>query len=188
MFRSPQAIISADEYLQFALIIAPHASVRVMPDLAWPVQRIPSVLSTIGEYASIQVLSMQELVLTIWDAITIIKSLPLLSDLCTQAPTLGRLLLDVEDEDIRDYVLQTYAPMGERFRCWKVIIAGDIDFKMLATCMLLLALICPNFDYAAVDKDKREEFMEAMRNKINEPKFRQHTPRLQRLLFNGWRG
>ncbi|KAJ2813665.1 hypothetical protein H4S07_000510 [Coemansia furcata] len=188
MFRSPQSIISTDEYLQLALRIAPGASVRVMPDMSWPVQRIPSVLSAIGEYASIQVLYMKDMDLTIWDAITLIKSLPLLSDLCTQAPMLGILPLDAENEDLHDYVCRTYAPMGERFRCWKVIIAGDIDFKMLATCMLLLALICPNFDYAAVDKDNRERFMEAMRNKINEPKLHQHAPRLRRLLFNGWRG
>ncbi|KAJ2831402.1 hypothetical protein GGI24_001585 [Coemansia furcata] len=157
-----------------------------MSDLSWPVQMIPSVLSAIGEYASIQVLSMKDLVLKIWDAITLIKSLPLLSDLCTQAPTLGILPLDAEDEDLHDYVLRTYAPMGERFRCWKAIIAGDIDFKMLATCMLLLALICPNFDYAAVDKDKREQLMDALKKKIEESGFRQHAPRLRRLLFDGW--
>ncbi|KAJ2885182.1 hypothetical protein H4R27_001553 [Coemansia aciculifera] len=145
----------------------------------------PSMLSKLYDYVNIQVLSMSRMDLSIWDAIALIKSLPLLSDLHTRYLTLGERLRGIKENELPDYVRITYAPMGKRFRCWKA--AGSSNHGELATCMLLLALVCPNFDYAAVSS-YRDPFIEAMKEKIGEPGFRQDAPRLRRLLFNGWQG
>ncbi|KAJ2750415.1 hypothetical protein GGI19_005120 [Coemansia pectinata] len=61
--------------------------------------------------------------------------------------------------------------MGKRFRYWHVETSWfrDVNYVEAATCVLLLALICPNFDYAAVDKFNRKPFMRAMQKKIVEP-------------------
>ncbi|KAJ2868234.1 hypothetical protein GGH94_000221 [Coemansia aciculifera] len=145
----------------------------------------PSTLSKLYDYVNIQVLSMSRMDLSIWDAIALIKSLPLLSDLHTRYLTLGERPRGIKENELLDYVRTTYAPMGKRFRCWKA--AGSSNHGELATCMLLLALVCPNFDYAAVSS-YRDPFMEAMKEKIGEPGFRQDAPRLRRLLFNRWQG
>ncbi|KAJ2098538.1 hypothetical protein GGI09_003263 [Coemansia sp. S100] len=60
--------------------------------------------------------------------------------------------------------------------------------KQLVTSMLLLALACPNFDYAAAPSSQRELFMEVMEKDIFSDLFKPYVPRLRRLLFNLWNG
>ncbi|KAJ2884556.1 hypothetical protein H4R27_002014 [Coemansia aciculifera] len=80
-----------------------------------------------------------------------------------------------------EHIRLNYAPMGRRFRCWHLDVNHVNDYEELATCGLLLARQCPNFDYAALDKQHRELFREAMQKKINEPGFGQDAPRLEYL-------
>ncbi|KAJ2682154.1 hypothetical protein IWW39_006107 [Coemansia spiralis] len=54
-------------------------------------------------------------------------------------------------------------------------------------CVLLLALICPNFDYVSNHPSQRESFMEDLERAIDLDRFRPYAPRLRRLLFKGWR-
>ncbi|KAJ2743681.1 hypothetical protein GGI20_003572 [Coemansia sp. BCRC 34301] len=85
-----------------------------------------------------------------------------------------------------EYMRSTYAPMGARFRCWHVNISLKCKYARVAICALLLALLCPNFCYAAVDRLYCKEFMAEMNKQIAKPVFIQHAPRLRRLLFNGF--
>ncbi|KAJ2040118.1 hypothetical protein IW146_002335 [Coemansia sp. RSA 922] len=183
-YPSPMAFVSDNEYLRFALSIAPGASVREIPDLHWSSMDIPSALSMLGGLVSVKVLSLPDVRMSIWDVITLIKSLPLLSDLRTMNPTLGELPQGVKKKRLPDYVRSTYAPMGGVFWCWHISIY-NADYKEMATCVLLLALVFPNFGYGNVRDGYREPFMEAMKKKINKRAFRQDAPRLRRLLFNG---
>ncbi|KAJ2448073.1 hypothetical protein GGF42_005240 [Coemansia sp. RSA 2424] len=176
-------------YLRFVLRIAPGASVRVIPNLPSNNSDLSSALSMFGDHLRIQVLSMPGTLLTLWDIISLIKSLPLLSDLATQPVVLGAMPQGITAAELPAYVRMTYPSMGKRFRCWHwEYYYGQPDYAKLTTCMLLLALVCPNFDYAVVHANHREEFMEAMRVQIAEPGFSQDAPRLRRLLFDGWRG
>ncbi|KAJ2024622.1 hypothetical protein GGI06_000922, partial [Coemansia sp. S85] len=177
---------TTDAYLRFVMDMAPNASVRVIPNLSWPEAEVSSTLLILGDYKGIQILSMADATLSIWSAMSLIQSLPLLSDLHTLAPTLGELPPSVQKGELASYVHTTYAPMGRRLRCWQM--SGSCNYEEVATCMFLLALACPNFDYAAVDNKQREKLMEAMRVKIDEPELSDDAPRLRRLLFNGWQG
>ncbi|KAJ2448412.1 hypothetical protein GGF42_005115 [Coemansia sp. RSA 2424] len=142
----------------------------------------------LGEYASIQVLVLHDVGPTLQSAIDLIKSLPLLSDLYTAAPTFEGLGQGIDMAELPDYVRSTFVPVGQRFRCWHFGHEEEINCKKLATFMLLLALVCPSFDYVALRKDYRERFMKVIKEKITEPGFIQYAPRLRRLLFDGWRG
>ncbi|KAJ1661770.1 hypothetical protein GGF38_003477 [Coemansia sp. RSA 25] len=188
-FLAPGHFPDIGTYLRLVLRIAPGASVRVIPNLPSNNSDLSSALSTFGDHLRIQVLSMPGTLLTLWDIISLIKSLPLLSDLATQPVVLGEMPQGITVADLPAYVRETYPSMGKRFRCWHwESHYGQPDYAKLATYMLLLALVCPNFDYAAVHENHREEFMEAMRVQIAEPGFSQDAPRLRRLLFDGWRG
>ncbi|KAJ2864669.1 hypothetical protein GGH94_002759 [Coemansia aciculifera] len=138
-------------------------------------------------YVSIQVLALPRVRLSFWGAVYLIKSLPLLSDLHTRAPIRGEIPQGVADADLPEYVRSAYAPMGRRSRCWHIAYHSIYDNVDLVTSILLLALICPNFDYAAVYKDDRESFMKEMRKQIADPRFSEYAPRLSRLLYNGWK-
>ncbi|KAJ2686093.1 hypothetical protein IWW39_003873 [Coemansia spiralis] len=182
-----RAFDSADEYVWFILSIAPGASVRAMPDLSIYGWNYSSALSMFCDYTSIQVLHLVDTSISFLGAIALIKALPLLSDMLTDAPTLGELSEDFLEYELPDYLRTTYAPMGRRFRCLRVYY-DDCNYTELVTCMLLLALICPNFDYVVVPDSDCGYFMGLMRKKINGPLFSSYAPRLRRLLFNGWNG
>ncbi|KAJ2861181.1 hypothetical protein GGH94_005059 [Coemansia aciculifera] len=174
------------EYMQFVLSIGPSAPVRTVFDrLNNPAMQ--SILSVLGEYTSIQVLKLGLLRLSLWEVIALVKSLPLLSDLYTSIPAIEQWPTGAPKHKRPAYVIANYAPTGERFRCWHIVINSGNRLKNFVRCVLLLALICPNFDYAAVDVEYRENFMMCMNNMITTDGFRPHATRLRRLLFGGWR-
>ncbi|KAJ2636185.1 hypothetical protein GGF44_003185, partial [Coemansia sp. RSA 1694] len=114
------AFASAAEYLHFALSIAPGASVRTINSLSRFHEEFTQELGLLANHADIQLLSLPEATLSIWDTVGLIKSLPLLSDLRSGIPTLGIFPQGVTNDELPEYVRSTYAPMGKRFRCWNI--------------------------------------------------------------------
>ncbi|KAJ2859738.1 hypothetical protein GGH94_005940 [Coemansia aciculifera] len=164
VFRGNDATL---EYLKVALypelvtILERH---NVFTRTSHPqLKALPPALLLLKDYVSIQVLALPRVRLSFWGAVYLIKSLPLLSDLHTRAPIRGEIPQGVADADLPEYVRSAYAPMGRRSRCWHIAYHSIYDNVDLVTSILLLALICPNFDYAAVYKDYRESFMKEMR-------------------------
>ncbi|KAJ2065441.1 hypothetical protein GGI17_000254 [Coemansia sp. S146] len=182
IYQPLSPFMTAAAYLKFALSIVPDASTRVIDYWFERTKAPPSVLSILGDYASIQVLVLPRVRLSFWEAISLIKALPLLSDLRTCVPTLGEIPQGVTDADLPEYARLAYAPMDKRFQCWHIASHSEYGRVELVTFMLLLALICPNLDYTAVYKNCRESFMKEMRKQIDEPRFREYAPRLSRLL------
>ncbi|KAJ2874504.1 hypothetical protein GGH93_002365 [Coemansia aciculifera] len=178
------AFDTASTCVKFVLSITPAASVRVFPGLSEFGEDPMPALSLFGDYTSIQRLSMYDVQLSLWDALTFIKSLPLLSDLHAMFPTLDEPPRGVSEADLPNYVTLNFAPMGKRFRCWDFTYSSWEEPDGTARCILLLALACPNFDYAVMDAEHREPFMEEMRSQIDKPWFNLHAPRLQRLLYD----
>ncbi|KAJ2811764.1 hypothetical protein FBU31_007713, partial [Coemansia sp. 'formosensis'] len=147
----PSAFSTVTNYMQFVLSIAPGAPVRVIPGLfKLPEDPMPA-LSMLGDHACIQTLSLPDTSLSLMEAIALIKSLPLLSDLHTWNLAIGELPQGINTATLPSYVRATYSQIGKRFRCWYVMTDGDtvVYYDEVATCMLLLALVCPNFDYVA---------------------------------------
>ncbi|KAJ2873894.1 hypothetical protein GGH93_002856 [Coemansia aciculifera] len=178
---------TAAAYLRFVMGIAPGSPVRVVDYRFESGRALLPALFLLKDYVSIQVLALPRVRLSFWGAVSLIKLLPLLSDLHTRAPIHDGVPQGVADADLPEYVRSTYAPMGRRFRCWHIAYHSIYDNVDLVTSILLLALICPNFDYAAVYKDDRESFMKEMRKQIADPRFSEYAPRLSRLLYNGWK-
>ncbi|KAJ2112681.1 hypothetical protein IW146_004439 [Coemansia sp. RSA 922] len=178
---------SPAEIQQFVCSIGSGAAMREYgrtPYLANPA----TTFSLLGKYECIQVLSLPNLYLELWHAISLIQSLPLLSDLQTSLPSLGPMRNDVDLDHLPEHIVSNYAPMGRRFRCWHLDRGHFNNYSGTTTCVLLLALACPNFDYATPPSSQRELFMEMMEKDISSDLFKPYAPRLRRLLFNGWNG
>ncbi|KAJ2873373.1 hypothetical protein GGH93_003273 [Coemansia aciculifera] len=172
-------------YTKFLLDIAPNAAVRTFTELKM-VPNASAALSLFGDYTNIQVLGLLDISLQLWDAMALIKSLPLLSDLHSLPPALGPLPDNVTEYELPAYVVANYAPMGRRFRCWHVKkIDTAVTFKDIVTCALLLALVCPNFDYLTPPTSDTQKFMPAMKAAIDKSEFKNYELRLRRLLFGG---
>ncbi|KAJ2059604.1 hypothetical protein GGI17_004306 [Coemansia sp. S146] len=162
------------------LSIVPNAAVRSF-SCSGSQPDISSVISIFGEYPNIQVLSSPEVYLSLWDAITLIKSLLLLSDLDCRTSYLIQLPANVKEKDFPAYVLTKYAPMGQRFRCWHITETCR-SVTTTAWCVLLLALICPNFDYCAPPEKEFREYMDKLEKTIDLDGFKDYAPHLLKAL------
>ncbi|KAJ2072733.1 hypothetical protein GGH13_002483 [Coemansia sp. S155-1] len=184
--HEPNIFKTEVEYLRFVLSIGPNSPVRTILD-SLKGTAPQSILSTFGEYTCIQVLNLENLHLDIWDTIALIKALPLLSDLHATFSVLGPRPDGVSEPELPAYLIANYAPMGKLFRCWCIEFETfELHvFREAVHCVLLLALACPNFDYAAVPRGEREVVMAYMNEMIATDAFKPHASRLRRLLFGG---
>ncbi|KAJ2057791.1 hypothetical protein GGI17_005443 [Coemansia sp. S146] len=172
------------EYLRFVLSIGANAPVRTITDSLTGPDFQPAI-PVFGEYTCIQVLKLESLRLNLWDVIALVKALPLLLDLHTSYYVLAPRPDGVAEHELPAYVIANYAPTGKRFRCCHFSIDPTGDVNNSVRCVLLLALVCPNFDYAAVTRTDRDLFMAYMKAMIAIDEFRPYESRLQRLLFGG---
>ncbi|KAJ2880523.1 hypothetical protein H4R27_004674, partial [Coemansia aciculifera] len=184
----PDTFATAAEAMRFYLSVAPGACVREIKGVLSGTDTVLAFSPSFGDYSCIQILSLPFIPLTLWNVVDLIKSLPLLSDLYTKHPSIGELPPGITLTELPTYMLSTYVLMGERFRCWHLVFYRARNHFDIVMCMLLLALVCPNFDYAVTDPDDREPFMKQMEETIATTMFKQYAPRLQRLLFYGWQG
>ncbi|KAJ2070790.1 hypothetical protein GGI13_000134 [Coemansia sp. RSA 455] len=184
----PDTFATAAEAMRFYLSVAPGACVREIKGVLSGAETALAFSPSFGDYSCIQVLSLPFIPLTLWNVVDLIKSLPLLSDLFTKYPSIGELPSGVTLSELPAYMLSTYALIGERFRCWHLVFYRARNLYDIVMCVLLLALACPNFDYAVTDPDDRKPFMKQMEETIASNEFKQYAPRLQRLLFHGWQG
>ncbi|KAJ2886413.1 hypothetical protein H4R27_000704 [Coemansia aciculifera] len=178
----PGTFATADESMLFSLSIGPGAPVREVYGVD-NIDKPEIALASIGRYTNIQVLKLVRISLDLWDVITLIQSLPLLSDLHTPQPKPISVPDDIVHHELPDYVQRTYAPAGKRFRCWHLSYRSFGDHMAVVMCALLLALVCPNFNYAATPSDMRQGFMRQMEESIASEAFKKYAPRLQRLLL-----
>ncbi|KAJ2742655.1 hypothetical protein GGI20_004320 [Coemansia sp. BCRC 34301] len=165
----------------FSLSIGPSTAVRAIRGITFCVGLFPML----AKHGSIQVLVLPDTQLDFWDVIGPIKTLPLLSDLYSKEPMLGALPLGVSAPKFPAYVVSRYVPMGKLFWCWHPTYGREADLGQVVTCCLVLALLCPNFDYCDPPRYRRKRLMALMAKAIDSDEFKIHALRLQRLLLLG---
>ncbi|KAJ2346800.1 hypothetical protein GGH91_002079, partial [Coemansia sp. RSA 2671] len=180
----PDCFTTLAEYMRFALSIGPMASARGLSGVFGKAGLMP-VLPLIGNHPCIQVLSLLNVPVSFWDVINLVKLLPLLTDFYAYLQSIGTLPSGVAKNKLVNYVRSTYAPMSRRFRCWHLKCIVYVSLEIAVRCVLLLALACPNMDYAAIAPPSRVAFMELMKKAIDSREFQPYAPRLRRLLFDG---
>ncbi|KAJ2066749.1 hypothetical protein IW146_003704 [Coemansia sp. RSA 922] len=176
-------LAASTSYSKLLLAIAPSAAVRSIEGISSSAE-IVSALVQYSRLDSIQVLSLSDTQFDLWDAITLIESLPLLSDLHAMSPILGSFPADAIVDRLPVYVLSKYAPIGPRFRCWHAHYSRGANLGEVVACVLLLALICPNFDYCTPPKFLQKQFMGLIARAVSSEEYKQHAPRLLRLFFS----
>ncbi|KAJ2459543.1 hypothetical protein GGF42_001402 [Coemansia sp. RSA 2424] len=142
---------------------------------------LPRMLSLGKDHSCVQVLVLMETSLELWDILACVKELPLLSDLHCITLGLGPMPKGVSEDTLPSFVRSTYAPMGKRFRFWSYFRMPQVSLETVAECALLLALACPNFDYASPGYE-HGPFMANMMDLIASDRFQPYAPRLRRLL------
>ncbi|KAJ2754711.1 hypothetical protein GGI19_002207 [Coemansia pectinata] len=164
------------EDLQLGLSIGIGAPVREITQ-SFPGFKLAPAYLSLGDCAYIRVLILLYIPLNLWDALAIIKALPLLSDLYSQLPRLGKTS-GIALDDFPTCIVSVYAPMGERFQHWNF---GKCDLgtkEEAAKCLLILALVCQNFSYSISPSDVRNQFKTELKDAIALVMFSYYAPRL----------
>ncbi|KAJ2689043.1 hypothetical protein IWW39_001764 [Coemansia spiralis] len=169
------------EVLQLIESIAPNAAAREVKFWRF-IPSPPLVLSLFGKLTNLQVLALPILRLSVWDAMSLFKSLPLLTDFHADAPTLDPLPNGVIQSKLVAHVLANYSTMALRFRCWHMWFGYDNNIKNWAIPFVLLALACPNFDFVDVTPSTRDLLSAALERVMSMNVFKKYALRLRRLL------
>ncbi|KAJ2694486.1 hypothetical protein H4218_005584 [Coemansia sp. IMI 209128] len=172
-------------FIRFGLTIGSNVVAReVSCDL--PAHGLDYMLSPFENHKCIEVIELPQTGLSILEVISLVKALPLFRHLHSKVRPGYVLPSDISRHKLPAYMIETYSPIGQRFRCWRINADPDLSFEITVQWALLLALVCPNLDYVAVSSNARELFMAYMKEMIATNGFRQHATRLRRLLFGGW--
>ncbi|KAJ2744570.1 hypothetical protein GGI20_002859 [Coemansia sp. BCRC 34301] len=174
---------NADDCLRFVLDIGPGASVCGIRESDGNELNLLPALPAFATYLPIQVLELFHFNLDLWQTIGLVQSLPLLSDIHTGLPNLGSLPEGIALDKLPAHMVSTYTSIGERFQCWDILHIGRQE-EDTVTCMLSVALVCPNFDSVATPRGYRCVLSDAMMKRIEEPAYSPYASRLQRLLVS----
>ncbi|KAJ2057611.1 hypothetical protein GGI17_005546 [Coemansia sp. S146] len=122
--------------------------------------------------------------MSLWEVLSLIKSLPLLTDMHTMEAHIHPLPSGLTASELPAYVLTNYGSTSNRLQCWHL---SSIEFKVevCAMCLLLLALVCPNFSSMTHRDLKPKKVLKKMVEFSNAGDFKQHSQRLER-LFSKW--
>ncbi|KAJ2400098.1 hypothetical protein GGF41_007994, partial [Coemansia sp. RSA 2531] len=164
------------DFAQFVLGIGPRAHMRSI-GMSSVCQPLLSALSSHGAHSCIQVLKLSNTP-GLWDIFTLVKSLPLLTDLYTCAPAIDNLPYKTIEEELLVHVISNYTLVSERLRFWHISSSSG-GYVKAALSVLLLALVCPNFTHAATCHFQREPLMKAMEEIIDSDAFQPYAPRLR---------
>ncbi|KAJ2446273.1 hypothetical protein GGF42_005742 [Coemansia sp. RSA 2424] len=175
---TPDAFASIAEITQFALSIGPEAPVRVLSGVYSVNELLPS-LSSHGRHSPIQVLSLNGIALELPDAITLIKSLPLLTDLHAKSLAYG----PAPASAAMAHSCASSTPISKRLRCLLFAHPMRGHCADSVVCVLLLALVCPSLGYAVPANYSNKLFMKLIEMHIASDMFKPYALRLQRLLI-----
>ncbi|KAJ2057755.1 hypothetical protein GGI17_005451 [Coemansia sp. S146] len=167
-------------YMRFVLSIGSNVAARVINGQSYD-RNIPYLLQLLGEHKSMQILTLHGLRFSLLDTISLIKSLPLLSDLRTGPPKLDSHLTDIPKSQLVETLSDSHAPMGGRFRLWGIGVRSQ-PMDEVVECVMLLALICPSLGRVDIPSDLVEAYEGCVKDCVATPPFDQHEQRLQRLL------
>ncbi|KAJ2896303.1 hypothetical protein IWW38_002067 [Coemansia aciculifera] len=170
-------------YSEFLTNIGPSAPVRAFhrlskDDVAFLITRSPPSSSL----SNIQFLDLPNNVLSVWDIVGIIRSLPQLTDLRTKSVNLRPLPDDLPLDELPALMISKYGSGSEQFLRWRFTCEFG-SFGDHVMCVFLLALVCPNFYYAGESRFGDEEATKEVENVIASKGFIDHEARLKGVRF-----
>ncbi|KAJ2354105.1 hypothetical protein GGH92_000240 [Coemansia sp. RSA 2673] len=179
---APTHFQSTNLFTQFVLNIAPGASVREIA-VSEPVDDTFHALDNLQNHACIQVLVLPGTVLPLWFAVSLIKWLPLLSDLHCLSIFADPLTDEASLAEVNTYIQSFRSLINNRFRCWRLNKANSSYFVQIVICVTVVTAICPNFNHIALPSISHNNFMTVLKDAIETGKYKQYEPRLRPLLF-----
>ncbi|KAJ2745566.1 hypothetical protein GGI20_002053 [Coemansia sp. BCRC 34301] len=163
---------SASNCVEFLLDIGPKAPLRELLGLPTGDEALRTFrLSTLHQ--SIQTLNLGNTNLALIIVLKLIEALPQLSVLQSGCPQIGIMFATLHWLELMSVFVMKFVPLSTRFRLWHFE-AGEKTSMEMVQCVMLVALVCPNFDYAISSANHQHQFMALARAVIALPGFRDH--------------
>ncbi|KAJ2066669.1 hypothetical protein GGI08_001754 [Coemansia sp. S2] len=177
----PSQFATPADTLRFMLSIGSKAPVRSIIGDHSSSELVPALALDLN-CASIQYLDLPHSHLDLLDIIALVKVLPALFSLHTALPVFGLILDHVDRDKLPAFITATYAPLGRRFRYGHYRNYPAPSLVEAAPCMLLLALVYPNYTYSDRRWADTKGFMDEIEAAVALDMFKPYAPRLQAFL------
>ncbi|KAJ2757267.1 hypothetical protein GGI19_000201 [Coemansia pectinata] len=149
-------------YTRLVLQIGPGAAVREFGQFSSYLDHRRHTTLLFRDYACIQALALPDTYMSLWEVLSLIKSLPLLTYLHTMEAHIHPLPSGLTASKLPAYVLTNYDSTSNRLQYWHLSSNMAFKVEVCAMCLLLLALVCPNFSYMTHRDLKPKKVLEKM--------------------------
>ncbi|KAJ1891587.1 hypothetical protein LPJ66_006837 [Kickxella alabastrina] len=168
--------------IPFIVYMAPEVRVLHLGRIICSGELITSI-SVASCFGSLQILKLTAVLLELCDLIKLIRLLPRLSDLTTNAPWSTAVSQYGGFTGYLDYIHLLHYPLSNNFLCWHYqddeAQASGIE---IARCAVTLAVACPNFNYADVRYGSRESYKAQLEGFLGRDEFGPYAHQIKRLL------
>ncbi|KAJ2157508.1 hypothetical protein GGF46_004455 [Coemansia sp. RSA 552] len=133
---------------------------------------------------SLQVLVVPYVRLSLPEMATLLVQLPLLTDLHCKPGGLGKDLDDAEPLNLVKTLLADFVkPLNKQFKFWRVVPESSCMPDVLAKMAMLLAVVCPQFTYAAVTPTKRAHYEDCLFQAMDNKPFSEYVDQIRPLFY-----
>ncbi|KAI9505384.1 hypothetical protein GGI26_004872 [Coemansia sp. RSA 1358] len=132
-------------------------------------------------FASVQILKLSEVELTIGEMIKLLKLLPALTDLSCRFRELECEAGNIKYDGLPEHLYSMHYPLNRNFKCWEILFSQLLS-RPIATFATLLAILCPRFTYAVMVHGDMELFRNHIKDLVSAKPFSEYFERVQCLL------
>ncbi|KAJ2346398.1 hypothetical protein GGH92_003623 [Coemansia sp. RSA 2673] len=118
--------------------------------------------------------------LSLFSILCLLKALPALIELRCGISGLGSELEDISAKRLPDHIASTYGALGQNLRVWHIPSTNHDDDDNIIECIVLLALVCPNFRHANVAPCGIRNFNALVAKILRRSSFSKHALQLSR--------
>ncbi|KAJ1898012.1 hypothetical protein LPJ66_003013 [Kickxella alabastrina] len=128
----------------------------------------------------IRVLNMTRTKLSLFDIIYLVRQLPILVEIGVQYSGTGAEFDELSPGDFPDYVHAQYRPLGRYLDCLNQDHNGtDSNAERIATCAMLMAIMCPNMTLATVPDNFKDGYTGFIEQALTKTPFGKYADRLK---------
>ncbi|KAI9505374.1 hypothetical protein BX070DRAFT_219947 [Coemansia spiralis] len=144
----------------------------------------PMLLQTIPQYphmTNIQALKIPQVCLMLSDIIDLLKLLPILTFLKCGFRGLGANVTKIDYNSLPEQLYSLHYPLSNYFSCFYMPSHG-YQYKDFVLSTIILAIICPRFTFAQLNKDYSVRYYTDLKNILAAKPFSDYAGRVQHLF------
>ncbi|KAJ2430451.1 hypothetical protein GGF41_000991 [Coemansia sp. RSA 2531] len=129
-------------------------------------------------FTNIKVFGSTSLTLSLFEVLSLLKTLPALVELRGKINGLGPELESISSNELPDHIVSTYCDIGKGLQVWRITTYKQVKIDYI----ILLALVCPRLWLIRLLCDAFEDIHVQISDALNSQLYSKYAPQLKRLL------